>query len=200
MKQPGSFRLKIEHIFAKFGLGMRAKLITIFVFIKVLPLVLLALVAWRQSWNLGEEVRVRATDLSRTALTALEGTGDLASMDAVAALDERARDDIERVSTDTARLVADFLYRRDGDVLFAASLKPDQDLYRAFVQNRRNRIIKQGEWKLAEDQSRWIPDSSAQWNRQIESSIESNAAKFHYRKPDPFQYEDRPLFLEMTFV
>ncbi|MDR1242034.1 MAG: response regulator [Deltaproteobacteria bacterium] len=200
MKQPGAFRLGIERLFARFGLGMRAKLITIFVFIKVLPLVLLALVAWRQAWNLGEEVRVRAMDLSRTALTALEDTGDLASMDAGEALDDRARDDIERISTDTAKLVADFLYRRDGDVLLAAQLKPDQNLYRSFVQNRRGRIIRQGSWKLAEDQSRWVPDSSAQWHRQIESSIESNAAKFHYRKPDNFQYEDRPLFLEMTFV
>ncbi|MDR2826256.1 MAG: PAS domain S-box protein [Deltaproteobacteria bacterium] len=200
MNNPSAFRLAIERIFAKFGFGMRAKLITIFVFIKVLPLVLLALVAWRQSWNLGAEVRIRADDLSRYALAALEETGKIASMDAISALDERARDDIERMSTDAANYVAKFLYQRDDDARFAASLKPNAEVYRSFIQNRRSRLIKQTKWELSTDASHWIPVSPKPWLRQIESSIESNAHNFHYRKPDAFDYEDRPLFLEITFL
>ncbi|MDR2825659.1 MAG: response regulator [Deltaproteobacteria bacterium] len=200
MKKPSVFRLKIEYIFAKFGMGMRTKLITIFICIKVIPLILLALVAWRQAWNLGEEVRIRAADLSKTALSALEETGKIASNDAMKALDERARDDIERMSTDAAMRVADFLYRRDNDALFVASLKPSDELYRNFVQNRRSRLIKQGQWKLSADESHWIPASTSPWSRNIESSIESNANNFHYRKPDTFEYEEAPLFLEITFV
>ena len=54
-----SLKLGVERLFARLGLGMRAKLITLFVFIKVVPLVLLALLAWNQAWELGEELKRR---------------------------------------------------------------------------------------------------------------------------------------------
>ncbi len=122
-------RLALERLFARFGLGMRAKLIVLFVVIKVVPLVLLALVAWRQSWLLGEELKEQTRVLTEKANTALSKTGDIAVKDAVKALDERAREDIERMTTDTARQVANFLYDRDGDILSVAGLTPNQKSY-----------------------------------------------------------------------
>ena len=96
---------------------MRAKLIIIFVIIKVIPLVLLALLAWRQAWLLGEELSQRTQELTVRANEALSKTGDIAVKDSVKALNERATDDIERMTTDTARRVADFLYERDDDLI-----------------------------------------------------------------------------------
>ena len=56
-KRVSAIRLYLEQLCTYLGIGMRAKLIILFVVIKVLPLVLLAFVAWRQSWFLGEELK-----------------------------------------------------------------------------------------------------------------------------------------------
>ena len=60
--------LFIEGIFTRLGLGMRAKLIMLFVVIKVVPLILLALVAWGQSTKMGSEITT-LTAVSRKPLT-----------------------------------------------------------------------------------------------------------------------------------
>lgn len=101
---------------------MRTKLILLFIIIKVVPLIFLALVAWNQSHMLGEELIIRTDEITEHAHIALSETSEIAVEDAVVALDNRATEEIERMSTDTARQVASFLYLRDNDILFAASL------------------------------------------------------------------------------
>ena len=134
-------RLFVEDIFSRLGLGMRAKLIALFVVIKVLPLILLALIAWRQSWILGEELKQHTEKLTERAYKALSETGDVAISDAVKALDKRATDDIERMSTDTARRVADFLYSRDSDIILASDFPREEGVYAEFVDNLRRNIV-----------------------------------------------------------
>ena len=190
----------VEKLFARFGLGMRAKLISLFVVIKVVPLILLAIVAWRQSWLLGEMLRERATDITDRANAALMKTGDIAVSDAMNALDERAREDIERMTTDTALRVANFLYDRDNDILFAAAFAPEEAIYRRFAESRLGRLVVQGEWQLAPDGKSWVPGFREGYEDIVTSSIEENNYSFHYRLPEKFDYENRPLYLEMTFV
>ena len=176
-----SLRLRVERLFARLGLGMRAKLITLFVLIKVLPLVLLALLAWRQAWELGEELKRRTSEIVVKANRALSETGELAVNDAVKALDARATEDIERMSTDTANRVASFLYSRDQDVLLAADLMPDEAVYRDFVERLRGGIVKQGRWELTADGKSWKRADLPPASEQITSSIAENNYSFHYR-------------------
>lgn len=56
--------VRLEKKLADLGFGMRAKLISLFAAIKVLPLVLLALLAWSQSRELGEELKTRTAEIS----------------------------------------------------------------------------------------------------------------------------------------
>jgi len=193
-------RMFLEGIFTRLGLGMRAKLIILFVIIKVVPLVLLAFVAWQQSWLMGEELRVRTEELTETLDKTLIKTGEIAVNDAVVALDDRATMEIERTTTDLAMQVARFLYQRDGDVLFASKLPPEIELYRAFADNKRSNLVQQGAWELAPGGKHWRPTEESDSWRDITSSIQENELSFHYRKPDGFTYESRPLYLEMTYV
>jgi PAS domain S-box-containing protein len=179
---------------------MRAKLIALFVVIKVIPLVLLAMLAWRQAWLLGEELQQRTELLTTTAVQAIKKTEKISIADAVEAMDNRAREDIERMTTDTARRVADFLYARDSDILMAASLQPDADIYKSFIEQQRGLLIKPGTWKLSDDGQSWIEASRTMPAPDIHSSIPDNTTNFHYRPPDSFEYENRPFYLEMTFV
>ncbi len=195
-----SFQLYFEHLMTRLGLGMRAKLIIIFVVIKVIPLVLLALLAWRQAWLLGEVLALRTQELNAKANEALSRTGDIAVKDSVVALNARATDDIERMTTDTARRVADFLYNRDDDILFIAALEPEEANYRNFIEKKGGNLIKQGPWKLAPDGKSWVPVETRPSLRTVLSTNGENDLSFHYRQPDQFEYESRPLYLEATFV
>ncbi|MDR2604414.1 MAG: response regulator [Desulfovibrio sp.] len=192
--------MKIERIFASLGLGMRAKLIALFVVIKVIPLIFIALVAWRQAWLLGEELKKRTVDISSTAVKALTESGDIAVNDAMVALDRRATDEIERMSTDTALAVAKFLYARDDDLRFLASLEPDEAVFRRFALGKTGRLVRMGRWELAPDGKSWRREYLGSAPEQVISGIEENDHSFHYRPPERFSYETRPLYLEITFV
>lgn len=194
------FRHTMVHWLNRTGLGMRGKLISLFVIIKVAPLILLALLAWRQSWSLGEELRQRTEELAHKATTALAETGDIATADAIAALDNSARDNIERLTTDTAQRVAAFLYDRDADIRTAADLETSTQVYARFIANRVGRIVLQEAWELNPDKNIWQPATKSPSPQQIESSIKENSRAFSYRPPEHYTYETRPLFLEMTFV
>ena len=195
-----SLKLGVERLFARLGLGMRAKLITLFVFIKVVPLVLLALLAWNQAWELGEELKRRTAEIAGKANRALSETGEIAVNDAVKALDARATEDIERMSTDTARRVAEFLYARDQDILLASKLESTEVEYRDFVEKRQGRLIRQSRWELAADGKSWKRADKAPVSEDVHSSIAENNYSFHYRPPEPYQYEEKPLYREMTFI
>ena len=161
---------RLEKKLADLGVGMRAKLISLF------------------------------AEISRKAVKALDHTGKIAVNDTVRALDNRATAEIERMTTDTARAVADFLYHRDADILFAAALPPDEALYRNFTAQKLGRLVKPGQWELAANGRSWQRASPPPPAPRIASSIEENDYSFHYRPPDGFERESRPLYLEMTFV
>lgn len=191
---------KIDSTLTDLGFGMRGKLISLFIIIKVAPLCLVALMAWLQFEHLGDELQVRTEILADNAKTALSETGDIAVADAIRALDDLAQEDIERMTTDAANRVADFLYARDADIRFVASLKPDADLYKTFLGNKTGRLPLQGEWALSPDGDRWQPAALPPAQEQVTSSNEENRLNFKYRSPDALRYENRPLFLELTYL
>ena len=87
---------------AFFG-GIRGKLITIFVLIKVLPLVLLAWFAWHATQQLGEEVSVKAGGMADSMLSSIKTVGKTVTDDSIRALDLRSREAIEALTTDAAK-------------------------------------------------------------------------------------------------
>ena len=113
---------KITQWISALGWGVRAKLIVLFIAIKIVPLVLLALVAWRQAQHLGDDLRERTSEIVENSYTALFEAGELAVNDTIVALDNRATQEIERLTTDTAWEVAHFLYNIDSEARYAATL------------------------------------------------------------------------------
>ena len=80
-------------------MSIRGKLIALFVVIKVLPLIALGWVAWIETQNLGRTLADRSSSLTTTANKTVTQVGKDAIADSVTALDERARNDIERLTT-----------------------------------------------------------------------------------------------------
>jgi len=169
----------------RLGFGLRSKLIIIFLLVKVIPLILLAAIAWRQFTIQGVELREIAVD------------------DSAAALNDSAVENIERMSTDAAREVADFLYGRDADILYLADLPPSEEEYRRFIDGRRGRLIKKGNWVLAPDGQSWIdvelPIVTVVGGTSTNSENDDMNG-FRHRPAETFRYINVPLYDEISFV
>jgi endonuclease/exonuclease/phosphatase (EEP) superfamily protein YafD len=75
--------------------GIRDKLIAIFVVIKVLPLVALALFAARQIGLLGNTFKEKSSAIAASTRTLVAQTGQLATESSIIALDLKARESSE---------------------------------------------------------------------------------------------------------
>ncbi|MDR2839297.1 MAG: PAS domain S-box protein [Azonexus sp.] len=183
------------------GLSVRLRLILLFVAIKVVPLVVLVWIALYQTRETGVVLSQQLDDLVATASQAVREVGDSAVNDAVNALDMRARDEMERLTTDTARRIAAFLYNRDSDILFAASLSADEAAYRNYISHQQRQLTQHGKWRLDAAGDAWEPEDApaADAYAPTPGSV-NNGIAFHYRPPQRLAGKQEPLYLEMTFV
>jgi hypothetical protein len=182
--------------------GIRGKLISIFVLIKVLPLVLLAWFAWHAAQLLGDDVSSKAASIADTSLQTIQEIGKTVTDDSIRALDERSRQAIETLTTDTAQRIAEFLYARDADILQAADLELSPAAFERFLTLRQRKLYQHGPWKLAPDGKSWEPVEDVTQEAKVTRPIlPDNAKDFHVRPPEYLgEAEQRPIFVEMTFV
>lgn len=186
----------------KFLRGIRGKLIVIFVLIKVIPLLLLAWFAWYTARQLGAEVSVKAAGMADTSLQTIQEIGKTVTDDSIRALDERSREAIETLTTDAARNIARFLYARDTDILQAADSELSEAAFRRFLAQHQRTLYRHGPWKLAPDGKSWEPVAAVTREAKVTRPVlPDNARDFHARAPEYLgEPEQRPLFVEMTFV
>ncbi|MCK6411222.1 MAG: HAMP domain-containing histidine kinase [Azonexus sp.] len=182
--------------------GMRGKLIAIFVLIKVVPLLLLAGFAWNAASRLGGEVSDKAGHMAEAMRATIGHVGKTVIDDSIRALDLRSREAIEALTVDTAKEIADFLYDRDRDVRLAARQELSEAAFRRFLADHTRRLHKHGEWRLRADGQGWEPVETVPREAKLTSPIlNDNAKDFHIRAAEYLgESEDRPLFVEMTFV
>ncbi|MDR3089297.1 MAG: response regulator [Desulfobulbaceae bacterium] len=183
--------------------GMREKLILLFVVIKVVPLVVLMGVANKQVNNLGETFKQKSSEVVSASQTVVDQTGELATKSSIRALDEKAREAIERLTVSLAEDVASFLYARDDSIRQASGLPVDEKTYRDFVSMHKRQVIDHPEWVLNQEGDAWEPKDpspSAEAQR-VEYGSPDNEHDFHYSPPKRGGLRHmRPLYHEMTFV
>jgi len=187
---------------AKRPFGIRTKLISLFVLIKVLPLCLLALLAWEGVNHLGRSLSDETDKLAGEVKSTVTEMSAAFSKESVKALDDRAREELERLTTDTARAVADFLYDRDRDVLLAARLEPSKALYQSFLDTRTRFVTDPGQWELAADGKGWVPKAGTDAAPKLATpSNAENKQDFHSRPPESVMRSvAAPLYHEITYV
>ncbi|BDU59006.1 hypothetical protein LMORI2_19880 [Limnohabitans sp. MORI2] len=182
--------------------GIRSKLIALFVVIKVVPLILLAYLAWQGVEQLGQSLTQETDQLAEEVKTTVADMSARFAKESVRALDDRAREELERLTTDTARAVADFLYDRDRDILLAAALPTNEQQYKTFLETRTRFTTEIGAWKLASDGQSWEPTNKIEPTFELASSQNAeNLQDFHSRPPEAVNRNNpSPLYYELTFV
>jgi signal transduction histidine kinase len=195
---------KIETSLGQFltrlGFGMQAKLIILFVVIKVIPLAVLTVIAIKQFYYLGAELQLSIDKMETEVNRALVKMGNVAIEDSVETLNNSAISQLERTSTDMANRIAEFLYQRDSDIRYAANLEPGESSYRSFVQHRTSRLIKEREWTLRQDGKAWVPKEPLHVGLYSHSTNPENDTYYHNRPVELWEKEAHPLYLEMTYI
>ncbi|MDR1714015.1 MAG: response regulator [Coriobacteriales bacterium] len=189
------FNSFIDRVADRLGMGLRGKLITVFILVKVIPLVLLAALAWYQISLLGQMMNEEAVT------------------DSTEALNQSAIEAIERITTDTADAIANFLYARDADINYLAQLVPAdgdyqalEQLYRSFISAQTSPLINKGQWGLAADGMTWerldAPEATnaGDISSNPENDDQVNGASFHYRAQDGLDSTEVPLYDEIVFL
>ncbi len=187
-------------LFDKFGI--RSKLIIIFVVIKIIPLLGLAWIALKGAHQLGHDLLTRTEDHSNAVQKSIVDLGQMLTNDSIRALDDRSRESIERLTTDTAFAVSNFLYDRDKDIRYAATLPRTPAAFTAFLKNYTRPLTDQGQWQLSADQKKWEPAEAFPNNDHLKVIVNNpeNKQNFSTRPPEYFgKMVEKPLFLEMTF-
>ncbi|MFZ5571321.1 MAG: ATP-binding protein [Thermodesulfobacteriota bacterium] len=183
--------------------GIRTKLLVIFVFIKVLPLIALAWFAWSEIFDLAGTVEENNLEMISRTRRVVDGVTELSTKNSIRALDEKSREAIERLTTDTAKAVAAFLYDRDRDIEAASRLSPDREQYRSFLATRFRPVILHAPWLLDAEGRTWVPGEKKPTEALpgVIAQNDDNRRDFHYRPPEENGIvENRPVYLEMTFI
>jgi nitrogen fixation/metabolism regulation signal transduction histidine kinase len=131
-----------------YTLGIRGKLILIFIVIKVIPLVILAIFATQQINSLGVTVKQDYSGMINETRELVTQIGDLSTENSIIALDVKSREAIERLTTDTAAAVASFLYQRDSDIAFASKLPVEARAYRDYLVSKKKKVTGHKKWVL----------------------------------------------------
>ena len=192
-------------------LAVREQLIIIFLLIKVLPLILLAGIAWYALISLGTVSQEIAVPASQQALT------------------EMAVENIERITTDAAQKFAEFLYQRDADITYLARAsafrfaqgyprEQFETLFYNFSESkfgymRRDYIARYAGWVLADNGMGWVqtnpyvqPEETGQRSTNPENeSIVLHGTSFNYRPPlgfgdHPDNFVRIPLYDEIALL
>ncbi len=181
--------------------GIRNKLISIFVVIKILPLVVMAWFSWDEISTLVEKVQTHFQEASESSRKVTGTVTQLATKSSIRALDEKSREAIERLTTDTAFAVAQFLYERDQDIDLAARLPLSKEIFTGFLASRHRKVIYHQDMRMDVEGVRWVLDDPPPKGPIAQAGNVDNAKEFHSTPPrDEGIPVQKPLYLEMTLV
>lgn len=194
--------MKTQDCWKMIHFGIRSKLIALFVAIKVLPLILLAYFAWQGVERLGHSLSQETEYLADEVKSTVADMSARFAKESVRALDDRAREELERLTTDTARAVADFLYDRDRDILLVATLPAHEKQYQQFLDTRTRYTTPTGKWQLTADGQAWESQTIVEPKFELASSLNAeNLQDFHSRPPEGVRRSvPSPLYYELTYI
>ncbi|MCE0494791.1 putative bifunctional diguanylate cyclase/phosphodiesterase [Vibrio salinus] len=184
------------------NLNIRTKLIILFVFIKVIPLILLAVITLIGIHSLYDFFINNTAQVKQTTKEIVSSTANTAVADSILALDRKSQESLEKMSGQIAQSVADFLYERDDDIRFLATLPKNRETYENFMHEKLGRIIRSQSDKYRYD------DTASKWVRVDKLSTETtfkradlsdNAREFNRIDPVKYATQSLPLYKEITF-
>ncbi len=183
------------------NLGIKAKLVIIFIVIKIVPLLIISFMAIKGVQEL-ETYFLKDTDtVLEKAKNVVNDTAKVAIKDSIKALDQKSQTSLERLTVEVANDIAQFLYERNSDLLFLAQSDLSHKTFRLFMDSKSKQAMVHEEYIYDDDTGTWKSRQEKQ-GAQLDSmtaDLKDNETEFHHFRPPEFQTKPVPIYKEITF-
>jgi len=183
------------------NLKIRAKLIILFIVIKVIPLLLIAYIAVVGAKKLDRYFSQNTRAQFKQSEIIVQNTAAMAIDDSIKMLDKKSQLSLERISYEIANNVAAFLYERDNDLLFLASIPLNQQILQDFFDSKQRAISIHSSYQYDEKSASWQPNikNTKAIRAQSKAIIPDNEREFHYVDPLFIKQQVKPIYKEAVF-
>ncbi|MGB5792888.1 MAG: sensor histidine kinase, partial [Poseidonibacter sp.] len=123
------------------NLSIKIKLIVIFIFIKVIPLLIISFIAYEGVIKLENYLQESTRYLFNKNKEIVLNTANASIEDSIKNLDKKSQLSLERLSFEISKNVASFLYERDKDILFLSKVDLNQKVLSKFNEVKTRDII-----------------------------------------------------------
>jgi nitrogen fixation/metabolism regulation signal transduction histidine kinase len=183
------------------NMGIKLKLIFLFIVIKCIPLIIIGYLAIIGVNELEKYFSNNTKILFEENKKLIESTASNAIEDSIKALDKTSQNSLEKLSVSIANQVADFLYERDNDLLFLSKLALNDKVLQEFSNSKQKKILSHDKYIYDDVTNSWIPPKlkTQKIKGLQQSSIEDNNKEFHVVDPLVLQSKYIPLYKEISF-
>ncbi|QEE33343.1 ATP-binding protein [Malaciobacter canalis] len=183
------------------NITIKAKLILLFIFIKVIPLLLLAYISYEGVIKLDEYLKNSTKYLYNQSKEIILNTANASIDDSVKNLDKKSQLAIERLSFEIAKNVADFLYERDKDILFLSNIPLNKDILKEFYKSKQREIIVHENYYYNEKKQRWETKKEKERIKPQErkAQLKDNEKEFNYTDPKELKRVKIPIYKEVSY-
>ncbi len=181
---------------------IKAKLILLFIIIKVIPLILILLLSLLGIEKLSEIIEKKAELTLVNSIEVIKETTNLAIKDSIKALDEKSQESLEIITKHIATDVAEFLYQRDNDILFLSNIDNiSEQIITTFYNNKKREVIIPEAFIYDEKNDTWIiKDKEATSQNTMDSNLKENEKYFNHIKDKQYLKRQLLIYKEISFI
>jgi len=182
-------------------ISIKVKLVLLFILIKVIPLLLIAFIAYEGAVKLEEYVQKSTRFLFNKNKEIIINTANASIEDSVKNLDKKSQHAIERLSYEIANNVANFLYERDKDLLFLSKINLSKEVLKSFYESKQREIIIHEDYIYDEKTNQWISSSEPQkiQREDTKAKLKDNEKEFNYSDPLVLEKKTIPIYKEINY-
>ncbi|MFT7004818.1 MAG: diguanylate cyclase (GGDEF)-like protein/PAS domain S-box-containing protein [Sulfurimonas sp.] len=184
------------------NLKIRTKLILIFIIIKVIPVILISLIALYGVNSLHTFFNQSSLDIKKTAKEVVSSTAKIAVEDSTLAINKMAQTSLEILTAQIAEHIANFLYERDDDILVLSKITPSTKLYKDFLKSKERKItdIDLKEFVFDDKSQKWIRSKNVKKEKIYKKAdLIDNQKEFHRVDTYVNPTKKIPIYKEITF-
>ncbi len=188
-------------MFSMKNLSIRVKLLLIFIFFKIIPLLILAGISIYGFIEIKKLFKDNASHINRFTQRHLAEIADLSISDAIKSLDKKSQQIMEKESVALANNIANFLKYRDEDIIELSQNTITQDALEKFYQSKKRAIYTDSKAHYDPILDKWQIDHPPNTSpvAQKQDILVDNQKEFHKAIHHPYHTKVIPLYKEVAF-
>jgi len=183
------------------NLSIKVKLILLFIFVKIIPLLIIAYIAYVGVLKLDKYIQDSTRYYYNKNKEIILNTANESIEDSVKFLDKKSQHALERLTFETANKIAQFLYERDDDILFLSKIQLNDEVIKTFFESKQKEILVHEDYIFNDNTNRW--ESTKKPTKEIRDSLNAdlkdNEKEFNFIDPLEFTKKQIPLYKEINY-